>query len=330
MRILVTGGTGIVGRTAVAWLVDHQHEVRVIGRRPDMNIEGAEYRQCDVTDYDRLCEQMKDMEAVVHLAAIPHPAMGAGKEIFYVNCAGTFNIYEAAASKGIRRVVAASSINALGYPFGIKSFPLAYFPIDEEHPTRTTDPYSFSKQIVEEIAAYHWRREGISSVCLRLPAVLESAMIESDWFKEMRDRLRRICEQMLALPPDERTRRVREVTDEYEALRRGRAFEEPKDRNELLGDDMVFMIFLGGFWTYIDARDSAQAIEKGLLADYEGSHPLYVNASDNLLGLESKWLIETFYPEVTTWRRPVKGSETLVSFERARKLIGFEPEYLLP
>ena len=48
-----------------------------------------------------------------------------------------------------------------------------YFPIDEQHPTFTTDSYSFSKQVMEEIGAYFWRREGISSVLLRLPGVYE-------------------------------------------------------------------------------------------------------------------------------------------------------------
>jgi nucleoside-diphosphate-sugar epimerase len=69
-------------------------------------------------------------------------------------------------------VIPASSINALGYYFGKVQFPILYFPVDEEHPTFTTDSYSFSKQIVEQIAAYYHRREGIDSVCLRLPAVL--------------------------------------------------------------------------------------------------------------------------------------------------------------
>ena len=49
----------------------------------------------------------------------------------------------------------------------------ATFPIDEDHPTYTTDPYSFSKQVIEDIGAYFWRREGISSVFLRFPAVYD-------------------------------------------------------------------------------------------------------------------------------------------------------------
>ena len=42
MNILLTGGTGNVGRTAVTRLVNNGHTVRVIGRRPDVTLEGAE------------------------------------------------------------------------------------------------------------------------------------------------------------------------------------------------------------------------------------------------------------------------------------------------
>ena len=171
MRILITGGTGDVGRATVARLVGEGHDIRVLGRR-ETTVSGAEYAVCDVTDFPGLLEQCRDREAIVHLAAIRMPLLDESQEVFRVNCTGTYNIFEAAARCGIRRVVAASSINALGYFFGTKKVPIEYFPIDEDHPTLTTDAYSFSKQIVEEIAAYYYRREGISSICLRLPGVM--------------------------------------------------------------------------------------------------------------------------------------------------------------
>jgi hypothetical protein len=81
------------------------------------------------------------------------------------------------------------------------------------------------------------------------------------------------------------------------------------------------------FWTIIDERDSAQAIEKGLTASYEGSHPLHVHDPDNWSGIESETLARLFYPEVAARKRPLVGTETLISIERARRLIGFEPEH---
>ena len=88
-----------------------------------------------------------------------------------MNGTGTYNVYQAAAEESIKRIVSASLINALGFNFGVQPFAHSYFPLDEQHPVQTTDVYSLSKQFLEETAMYFWRRDGSSSVCLRLPAV---------------------------------------------------------------------------------------------------------------------------------------------------------------
>jgi nucleoside-diphosphate-sugar epimerase len=326
MKVLVTGGTGNVGRAAVARLVRHGHQVRVIGRRPGIEIAGAEYRSCDITDFDALREQVKGMEAVVHLAAIPHPSLAPGQEIFRINCGGTFNVYRAAADEGIGRIVTASSINALGYNFGIKDFDLCYFPIDEEHPTFTTDPYSFSKQVLEEIAAYFWRREGISSVCLRLPAVYELDDAGTG-LKDFVMRSREAYEELLALPEATQRARARHVVATFEVMRAQRAWEKPLQHWGMDLPDAGLMFGRSNFWTSLNADDSAQAIEKGLLAEYCGSHPLYITDNHNFAGIDTAVLANIFFPEVTTWKRHVKGTESLVSIDRARTLIGFEPEH---
>ena len=81
------------------------------------------------------------------------------------------------------------------------------------------------------------------------------------------------------------------------------------------------------FWALLDGRDAAQAFEKSLLADFEGCHPLFVNDSVNTTGVESETLLGLFYPGVTARKRPLLGAEALVSIDKARQLIGFEPEY---
>ncbi|HET6485851.1 MAG TPA: hypothetical protein VFH83_05500, partial [Spirochaetia bacterium] len=81
------------------------------------------------------------------------------------------------------------------------------------------------------------------------------------------------------------------------------------------------------FWAAVDARDSALAIEQALVRDYGGSHALFLTDAHNWTGVPSRALARMFYPEVTTWKRPVEGTETLVSIERARSLLGYEPRY---
>ena len=84
---------------------------------------------------------------------------------------------------------------------------------------------------------------------------------------------------------------------------------------------------LTNFWTMIHAEDSAQTFEKGLTANYEGAHPLFVTQAQNVASVDSEGLLQLFYPDVSERPRPIVDNESLVSIERARTLIGFEPEY---
>jgi nucleoside-diphosphate-sugar epimerase len=140
----------------------------------------------------------------------------------------------------------------------------------------------------------------------------------------------------MALPDRERQERVQRAIARFDATRPERSRpmprEEMRQRWRALRDDPDMVLLFGGFgrsnfWASIDARDSAQALEKGLLADYEGSHALFVNDSHNAAGIDSETLVSVFFPGVDARKRSLRGTETLVSIERARAVIGFEPEY---
>ena len=81
------------------------------------------------------------------------------------------------------------------------------------------------------------------------------------------------------------------------------------------------------FWAMLDVRDAALAIEKALLAEYEGSHPLWIVSDHNSVGLPTMDLASLMYPDVTMWRHPVPDTKSLVSIDKARELIGFKPEH---
>jgi nucleoside-diphosphate-sugar epimerase len=333
MNVLVTGGTGTVGRLTVARLIRHGHAVRVIGLEDeaDITIAGGEYRTCDINDYAALCRQVEGIEGIVHLAAIPNPGGGSCDEIFRVNCAGTFNLYQAAAEAGIKRVVSASSINALGFNFGVVPFELSYFPLDEGHPCITSDAYSFSKGILEDTAAYFWRRDGISGVSLRLPGVRDPDRAGGTGRGAQ---VKKTYEEMLALPKDQLRERVGQIWEASRQMRSQRAYEQRRHRQadtkpDIPAEQIRIRRMVGGltnFWSAVHAEDVAQAFEKGLTAVYTGSHPLFVNAANNRLGLPTEELARLFYPQVTQRTRPLLGAESLVSNDRARQLIGFEPE----
>jgi nucleoside-diphosphate-sugar epimerase len=79
-------------------------------------------------------------------------------------------------------------------------------------------------------------------------------------------------------------------------------------------------------WGYVDARDVAQAARLGLEAVIEGSEDVIVAAADTVMTRPSAELMAEVFPSVPL-RRPVEGRETLLSIERARRLIGYEPGY---
>ena len=79
-------------------------------------------------------------------------------------------------------------------------------------------------------------------------------------------------------------------------------------------------------WGYVDVRDVAQAVRKGLEADVAGSEVCIVAAADTVMTRPSAELMAEVFPDVPL-RRAVGGRETLLSIERARRVLGYEPEH---
>lgn len=332
MRILLTGGSGSVGNAVIRRLVAAGYSLRIIGRRSGLTFEGAEYQTCDVNDYACLREMVRGCEAVIHLAAIPNPGAGRPEQIFHVNGQGTFNVFQAAAEEGIRRVIQASSINAAGQFYGIKPAPLHYLPIDEAHPTFSTDAYSFSKNIIEQIGEYFWRREGISSLAYRLPWVAPADTHAS--LPERRARVYPVVEKLLKRSAEENRAWFERAWAAYNAMRARRPYETQGMARQILSEmpedqrvAITCMSHRANFFTMLDERDSAQAMEKGLTASFEGAHALFVNDSHNWTGIESNTLVRLFYPDVQEIKKNLVGTETIISIDRARRLIGFEPDF---
>ena len=79
-------------------------------------------------------------------------------------------------------------------------------------------------------------------------------------------------------------------------------------------------------WGYVDARDVAQAARLGIEAKIEGSEIVIVAATDTVMTRPSADLMAEVFPTVLL-RRPVEGRETLLAIDRARRLLGYEPEH---
>jgi hypothetical protein len=299
-------------------------------------VPGAEVQVVDITHFAAVRAAMRGCQAVVHLAAIPNPKAVPGPELFPINVTGTYNVFEAAAAEGIRRVVQISSINALGCYWGNQDITVDYLPIDEAHPTYTTDAYSFSKELAEDIGAYYWRRNQISSVALRYPGVWPQDRVDSEEGRQRRAQAIVAIDDFAAQPEAARAARLARLHQATEAFRRQGNMEyqppQAQSPSEPPIDDPLWPIYNSerlNFWAYVDARDAAQAVEKGLVAEYEGAHALFINAQRNVLNYDSQSLGRLFYPEAALRRDALQGSQALVSIAKAQSLIGFEPEFVI-
>ena len=79
-------------------------------------------------------------------------------------------------------------------------------------------------------------------------------------------------------------------------------------------------------WSYIDARDCAQATRKALHVDFEGADHFIIANSDNVMTQPSADLMAEIFPKVAL-RGKVAGTDTLLSIEKARRVLGYEPEF---
>ncbi len=89
-------------------------------------------------------------------------------------------------------------------------------------------------------------------------------------------------------------------------------------------DDLTHRKF--NLWGYIDARDSAQAVRLALQADLIGAHTFSIAARNTLMKQETRELIDKVFPGVPV-RAGISGHDAMLSCDKARRLLGWEPEY---
>jgi nucleoside-diphosphate-sugar epimerase len=167
MRVLVTGGSGRLGRFAIAELLAHGHEVVNADRRRPAGDFSERFVETDLTDVGQVAGALRGCEAAIHLGAIPAPNRHADEIVFGNNTRSTFAVLQAAALLGVRRAAIASSVSAYGMAWTPKPFAPRYVPLDEEHPLLPHDPYGLSKEADERTAEMFHRRTGMSVAALR-------------------------------------------------------------------------------------------------------------------------------------------------------------------
>ncbi|MCI3222959.1 NAD(P)-dependent oxidoreductase [Streptomyces sp. NP-1717] len=169
MRVLVTGAAGHIGGHVIDDLLAHGHRIVATDLVPVDDPRLDRVHTGDLSDPGLVRDAMAGADAVVHLGAIPHPNSDDDSALFATNCLTAHRVLDEAGRTGVRRVVAASSLAAVGLAWSPRPQSPRYVPLDEEHPTLVQDPYGLSKVVLEETARATHRRHGTDIVCMRFP-----------------------------------------------------------------------------------------------------------------------------------------------------------------
>jgi nucleoside-diphosphate-sugar epimerase len=79
-------------------------------------------------------------------------------------------------------------------------------------------------------------------------------------------------------------------------------------------------------WGYIDARDGAQAVRKALAYEPTGFETFIIANADTVMSRSSTSLASEIYPDVEL-RKQLGFHETMLSIDKARRLLGYEPAH---
>lgn len=79
-------------------------------------------------------------------------------------------------------------------------------------------------------------------------------------------------------------------------------------------------------WGYIDARDGAQAVERALEVAPAGFDQFIIAAADTVMTRPNSELLAEVFPDVPL-KKAVGDHETLLSIDKARRLLGYEPKH---
>ena len=241
----------------------------------------------DLTDYGETVEALRGADLVVHLAAIPAPRIRTVESTFRINMASTYNVFSAAAMLGLERVVWASSETVLGLPFG-----------------RT-----HARSLLDDAAIPgHRTQPDYAPIDEQHPLRPHSSYSLS---KVLGEEMARQYARWSGIPfIGLRFSAIREPAD-YESF------------SEYWRDPHVGEWNL---WAYVDARDVAQACRLALTAEVSGAEAFIIAAADTVMDRPNGALMSECFPDVPLGSA-ADENQTLLSIDKARRVLGYAPEY---
>jgi NAD+ dependent glucose-6-phosphate dehydrogenase len=169
LRVLLTGAAGRIGEAFRAYVGD-RYALRLAAHHPEKIADpGAhELIRLELADLDACRAACRDIDVVVHMGAIASPRVGFYEGLLDANIKGVYNILRAAKDQGCRRVVVASSVQAVaGYPLDVQ--------VRTDDAPRPVNMYGVCKAFAEAACHHFAKVEGLSCIAVRIGS------FEDDW-----------------------------------------------------------------------------------------------------------------------------------------------------
>jgi uronate dehydrogenase len=160
-KIVLTGAGGALGtvlRAPLAAMCDRLLSTD-LRKAPDDLLPNETWRRADLARMDQIAPLVEGADMVVHFGAIVDEK--PFEDLWGPNFLGAYNVWEAAHRHGVRRIVYASSIHAVGM-YGTGEG------IDTDVPHRPDTFYGLAKCFAEDLGRLYWEKRGLESVHLRI------------------------------------------------------------------------------------------------------------------------------------------------------------------
>jgi nucleoside-diphosphate-sugar epimerase len=165
-KILLTGAAGRIGSFCTQrWVANDSYELVLTDVRAVNESYGCPFHLVNLSDFDAVLSLCEGIDTVVHLGA--DPSMQATWEsLLPNNLIATYNVFESARQAGCRRVLFASSVNAvIGYPREVQ--------VHINQPARPINLYGATKVWGEGVASSYSASTSLSCLCLRFGWVVD-------------------------------------------------------------------------------------------------------------------------------------------------------------
>jgi len=160
-KLVLTGAAGQLGsrlRAPLAAMCDTLVSTDIADDVGALNANES-YMKADLSNLNAMVTLLEGADMVVHFGAIGDEA--PWDDILQSNIIGAYNIWEAAYRNGVKRVVYASSVHAVGMHKKTDTIGL-------DVPHRPDTYYGLAKCFSEDLASLYWDKRGIESVCMRI------------------------------------------------------------------------------------------------------------------------------------------------------------------